>query len=351
MKQRRIENSKSGYLPNLDGFRGLAILLVFSAHPVNRDFWDRFNGPSGVTLFFVLSGFLITTLLLEAELQGNVALKSFYIKRFFRIYPMYFLVTFLYVFLILVLDFEPERKNLFLRELPFYFSPLPEHAYFHHQEGLAVPNNGLWSIGIEEKFYFFWPLIAFGGLQLMRRYRLVFLILILTVSFYANFQSGFWDYLAPYLPVTLGCLGAIARANPVFSSLFQKLNSGTIRYSFLVVTSLLQFSSSQILLGQKFYPLICLFFLISLLAFTGPRPDRFLGSRSLKYVAELSYCLYLTHNFFINLSEKLFPNTQDSYSTLYSTGFGLVMAFVAAHLLNRFFERPLRNLGRRIAGH
>jgi peptidoglycan/LPS O-acetylase OafA/YrhL len=112
---------------------------------------------------------------------------------------------------------------------------------------------------------------------------------------------------------------------------------------------ILQFSSHKVLMGEALYPFICILFLFSILAFSGPRNDRFLSSKILKYIAELSYSLYLTHNFCINLAEKFITDSENSYRTLYSTGIAIVLALIAAHILNRFFERPLRDFGRRIA--
>ena len=73
----------------LDGLRAIAILLVFTAHQ-RGDLWPVFHGATGVTLFFVLSGYLITTLLLrEEDRSGKVDFRSFYVRRTFRIYPMF----------------------------------------------------------------------------------------------------------------------------------------------------------------------------------------------------------------------------------------------------------------------
>lgn len=336
-------------MPVLDGFRAFAVLLVFTAHPADRSFWDRFNGPSGVTLFFVLSGFLITTLLLNEERRNVVSLKSFYVKRFFRIYPMYFLILFLYIILIFVFGLIPERRDLFLSELPYYFSPIPEHAYFSHQTGLAVPSNGLWSIGIEEKFYIFWPMIAFGAVGLFKKKRMTILLIFLLICIYANFHEGVWRYVVPYLPIILGCIGALIWSNQRMRLHLGRLNSLKTRYSILLFTALIQFSSERILMGHPMYPIMSFLFILTILAFVGAREDPILGSKLLRYVAELSYCLYLTHNFFLNFVEALFAPFEGQFLTIFTTLLGLTLAFVFSHILNRFFERPLRNLGRKIA--
>jgi peptidoglycan/LPS O-acetylase OafA/YrhL len=153
--------------PVLDGVRAIAILLVFTAHPAYEHFWPALHGPNGVTIFFVLSGFLITTLALREEARdGWLDLKGFYIRRICRIYPLYVVVLALYCVLILGLGMESARKTLFLDELPYYALGLPEHGLFVH--GVIAPFDGAWSLGIEEKFYLLWPVLLVATARRLR---------------------------------------------------------------------------------------------------------------------------------------------------------------------------------------
>src|SRR6201996_9073927 len=105
------------YLPELDGLRAISVLLVVSVHL--HDFeavWKWLAGWQGVTVFFVLSGYLITTLSLREEaLRGRLSLTSFYIRRSFRIFPLYYLMLGIYCFLILVLRMNPEKHAMLLK--------------------------------------------------------------------------------------------------------------------------------------------------------------------------------------------------------------------------------------------
>src|SRR5262245_54772713 len=100
------------YLPELDGLRAISVLLVVSVHL--HDFesvWKWLAGWQGVTVFFVLSGYLITTLALREEGQtGALSLGAFYVRRSLRIFPLYFLTLAAYCILIFGLGLNPEKR-------------------------------------------------------------------------------------------------------------------------------------------------------------------------------------------------------------------------------------------------
>src|SRR5258706_1008185 len=98
---------KNSHLPSLDGLRGISIIVVLIAH-FNQHLHEPIlgaifgNGVFGVYIFFVISGFLITTLLLKEKVRtGTISLKKFYIRRFLRIFP----VAYLYLFVVLILSY------------------------------------------------------------------------------------------------------------------------------------------------------------------------------------------------------------------------------------------------------
>jgi peptidoglycan/LPS O-acetylase OafA/YrhL len=162
------------YFPNLDTLRFFAFFMVFLAHtfftldPLIKEselfttlsFLSQ-KGILGVNLFFVLSGFLITYLLLaEQQVNGKINLKWFYIRRTLRIWPLYFLLVFLSFgaipfvkqFFTGKLEFPENNFWLFLTFLS-NFDKVPENASTSPLLGL------LWSVAIEEQFYLFWPLL------------------------------------------------------------------------------------------------------------------------------------------------------------------------------------------------
>lgn len=155
------------YLSGLNGLRAIAALSVILAHLseqlvekgfFKRNYFGHFGGYS-VTIFFTLSGFLITYLLLkELEIQSKVDVKKFYIRRVLRIWPLYFF----YIFLVLmVMNFKVSNT------IWYYVFIIPNIPFAIHLATKAAVTIPLlihyWSLGVEEQFYAFWPwLIKFS---------------------------------------------------------------------------------------------------------------------------------------------------------------------------------------------
>jgi peptidoglycan/LPS O-acetylase OafA/YrhL len=164
------------YQPELDGLRFYAFLGVFVCHtlPFDAGFYRRFHlpvpwlwgaiaksGAAGVDLFFALSAFLITSLLLrEQQETGGILLRNFYIRRILRIWPLYFLM----IGVAVVLGHMVAGQHL-----PWYyvagyllFAGNWVHAVFGRPESVCSP---LWTVSIEEQFYLMWPLL----MKILRR--------------------------------------------------------------------------------------------------------------------------------------------------------------------------------------
>jgi peptidoglycan/LPS O-acetylase OafA/YrhL len=149
-----------GHRPALDGLRALAILLVVTSHLLPDEAYGS-GGPAGVTVFFVLSGFLITSLLLEEhDRTGRVSLSGFYTRRARRLLPALAAVL-CFVAVLYVAYGEPLRR---LIPVVFYVANWPR------AEGQNIPLLGhTWSLAIEEQFYIIWPLVLIFGLRAGRR--------------------------------------------------------------------------------------------------------------------------------------------------------------------------------------
>ncbi len=164
------------FFPNLDGLRFFCFISVFLYHSFATDYndikatkiygWAKYiiaaNGNLGVNFFFVLSGFLITYLLLvEKQKFENIKVGNFYLRRMLRIWPLfYFCVFFGFVIfpkLKLILGQVPNETA----HLSYYLSFLNNFDFIKNGLPDASVLGILWSVAIEEQFYFFWPLIIF----------------------------------------------------------------------------------------------------------------------------------------------------------------------------------------------
>ena len=149
-------------IPGLDGVRALAFILVFSLH---TDY--IYIGWVGVQLFFVLSGFLITDILLRMKEKFSTGdfFKKFYGRRFLRIFPLYYfylLVMFIVTTILISYEYRINYMQLFKEQLPYAL------AYIYNFFNASSAYNGeswlighLWSLSVEEQFYIFWPLLIF----------------------------------------------------------------------------------------------------------------------------------------------------------------------------------------------
>jgi peptidoglycan/LPS O-acetylase OafA/YrhL len=182
-----------GYIPALDGLRTVAVLTVLLAHGSIRLLSPehRFAGGGlGVQIFFVLSGFLITSLLLaeRAEL-GNISLRRFYIRRGLRIWPLYYAVFALYAFVLPAIDSRYfSAVYVSSNELGYdqYHGSLWPFALFLQNYLVNIENVRLglgvfWSLAVEEQFYLVWPLLLVA-LSRARWRPAIPLFLVLTIS-------------------------------------------------------------------------------------------------------------------------------------------------------------------------
>jgi len=165
-----------GYRPALDGVRGIAIALVVCLHAFERPL----GGFLGVDLFFVLSGFLITTLLLEErQRNGRVSFRGFYRRRALRLVPA--LIVMLTAYTAVAIAAAASRGELDWRHLrTMTWAVLGGFAYvsdFLQASGATVPFglSHLWSLAIEEQFYLLWPVLLLVVLGARRRLALVVL--------------------------------------------------------------------------------------------------------------------------------------------------------------------------------
>jgi len=337
------------YLPALDGVRALAVLLVISWHLPGGSM-GAVHGNNGVTLFFVLSGYLITTLALSEETRnGRFSYPRFLVRRIFRILPMMWLVVATYAVLVLGLGFDP-RRAAFRSALPFYLLYLPEYpvmsqASTHPGDAGPVPLAGLWSLGFEEKFYLLWPVVAFVILR-ARRWR-GWAAAAASVPFFLfplveprTSRMFVW-----YAPILAGCALAFVLSTGGGTTLRRVLArpwTGAAAIFALTVSTLTAWPTWT---NVIFSISACLLISHAVEA-RGGLVFRILCWSPIRVVGVISYGLYLFHSLGLKIVDRAIPPSSDVLlrdSLVFVLSLGLLIPGLA--ILNLVFERPLQRLG------
>jgi len=329
-------------IPALDGLRALAIVIVMCSHVGLQ---RVVPGQFGVTLFFFLSGYLITTLLrVELEEHGRIDFRRFYLRRILRIFPPMYLTIGFFALLSLAGFIHP----LSWRGLPFDLAFLTN--YFP-VSGMPI---GLWSLAVEEHFYIAFPLVL---ALLARRFSLarcaaVFLGLcacVLAVRIWevhrlANFdQVNFWTHTR-IDSILFGSILALWN-NPV-ADRRNVLPKGMAGYAVAAALLFPTFVIRDEAFRQSYRYTLQGFGLLVLfntaIRDTG-KVRAALNNRLTGHIATLSYTLYLVHSGMIQMMSP-----EDGAHTLVGTVLALAAAFGYAILMHRWVERPLSRLRRRI---
>jgi peptidoglycan/LPS O-acetylase OafA/YrhL len=275
------------YFRPLDGVRAISILLVLTWH-VNSSLWAWLSGWEGPSIFFVISGFLITTLCLrEEDRDGSVSLKAFYIRRACRILPLYYVVFAFYILIDIGFDRQGQRGPL-LHVLPYYFTYMNDFA--PNVADFGTPFRLSWTLGVEEKFYLLWPLLGFVLLARRPRWRLVAAALLVAVTLVGYDPGTHYLY---YSQIMVGCLLAILLHRRESYEWLQKI----LRFGWLTLGSLLlahvlmwdHAGVAQIMFG----PATAL--ALGSLVVARPSWARPLATRAMIYVGKRSYAVYLVN--------------------------------------------------------
>lgn len=168
----------TSFFSSLDGLRCLSILAVIWYHTGAsvEGLALAQKGYLGVDLFFAISGFLITTLLLrEQEQRGRISLRAFYMRRTLRIFPLYYAVILLYVIVTWALERSTSVGQQFFANLPYFLTYTSN--WFVHLDGRVIFYIA-WSLATEEQFYLVWPTVE----KMLRGWRAAGLIVIFLIA-------------------------------------------------------------------------------------------------------------------------------------------------------------------------
>lgn len=333
------------HLPGLDGLRGLAILPVIWHHATPRLLPGVLGkGAVGVDLFFALSGFLITTLLLrERRVSGKIKLTAFYARRALRIFPLYYLVLGFYTLRALQTRATSEVARHFLHALPLH-ATYTSNWFLDYQVPHPVMFAFSWSLCVEEQFYWVWPgLLVLIESRVLLAVAMTGAVVIDTLAEHAMFGSAL-------PPGSLGLRVLTSFATPIGCGSLLALLLDT-QPGFALSRLLLGWrASAPLLLALSVYWLTVpatpyLSLSITLAALVGSvaiRADNglawLLERAFVRHLGVLSYSLYLLHITALGLVRRFLPALQESALSVFLLGMPLSLVF--AELAYRGVERP-----------
>lgn len=264
------------YFKNLDAIRFIAALMVFMQHGIAPSFTKLnitdgiiqklivtvCNGGTGVSIFFVLSGFLITYLIItEHEKTGKFHLKNFYIRRILRIWPLYYAVIFfsflLYPCLKSLIGMNTPLASNFIYHL-FFLSNIDlinVTQFFNGSD--AMSQNITWSVSIEEQFYVIWPLIFLLPRKFWGLLMLSFLIysLVFRLNNTSNHVVLYFHTFSVFMDLAIGGLFALGvKSHKSIRQFFENTNTYTHLTLIILAFSTLYFGT-EFILGQYSVPL------------------------------------------------------------------------------------------------
>jgi peptidoglycan/LPS O-acetylase OafA/YrhL len=340
------------HIPSLDGIRAIAAFLVFVSH---AGLADVIPGGFGVTIFFFLSGYLITTLLRqEYEQTGRISLSNFYLRRIFRIIPP------LYIVLLLLLLLGRDSAQVTPGALAMQFSQLTNYYLILWGNKHLIPDSGpTWSLAVEEHFYLVFPLLLIGLLRFRSR-RLISSILLLLCAAVLLWRCWLifglkvrYDYTyyatdTRFDSLLYGCLMAVAM-NPALDSGPSRVSNrvwyialaaglGLLGLTFVYRSEAFRATFRYSIQGMALAPL----FLTAICRSQWPI-YRWLEWKPVRFMGLISYTFYLSHLRALGLVSRYYHGSAFVRGML---GFALAVAFSGA--MYYLIERHLATLRRRL---
>jgi peptidoglycan/LPS O-acetylase OafA/YrhL len=369
-----------GRIPELDGMRGVAIGTVLVFHYFQVPHVTQHGsvasvvlfpfrlGWSGVDLFFVLSGFLIGGILLDARDATNY-FRVFYTRRFFRIVPIYAVILLLFPVLSAFANHASSKPFEWL-----YDSPMPWYSYWTFTQNFWMAHSGVfganalgvsWSLAVEEQFYLTLPLLvrvlSRRALVAVVAFGALFAPLLRTAIFNHNPNHAIAAYvLMPCRAdaLLLGVLAAILLRDPVWKERIARARRFFYLEFALLLAGLLYFAWKSSYLGSRLavttgYSWLALFYASVLLyALTQPSSllARALRISWLRWLGSIAYGAYLIHDVALGLAYAYGWNSSpiiNSMPTLLTALAALAFTIGVAWLSWRYFEGPLVRHGHR----
>jgi peptidoglycan/LPS O-acetylase OafA/YrhL len=335
-------------LPQLDGVRGIAILLVMLVNTSDKYpqlHLQHFvgNGWMGVDLFFVLSGFLITGILLGSKTDPRY-FRNFFVRRVLRILPLYYAILLLMFGLLPILR-PAEGHLIFAKSSPWWAYPLFLQNVLVASPTLAVgPLGASWSVAIEEQFYLLWPLVVrYCSLAQLRRIAAVMIVVSAPLTLYlqAHHVLIYSNVFCRQVGLMSGALLAVL----VRSEGFVTAKSVKIAWPAFIITLAIASVAEELnarWLAFTFVALAAASFIFLALYAEQSWLQTMLQNRFLMYTGTISYGLYLLHKLPGDVAQMLHLHEHPA-AVLPVIFLG---SYALAVLSYNFFEKPFLRLKR-----
>lgn len=348
------ENSSFSYIPTLDGWRAIAVLLVIYSHSkmlfasgefFENDFLYKFSdfGLKGVDIFFAISGYLICSRLVhEEKIFGKISLKSFYLRRFFRLFPasVFYLLI---VFLIGNFNLIEVKTIEFISCLSFWRNYIDLPVNFS-------ATGHFWSLSVEEHFYLLFPVTL---LFIKRNRTPTYLFFIFLISLWRKFDMAysplsFIDESLKYHPfhtiprldgLLWGCLFTTMREEGRMSISWLN-NKWTIPLTLMTIFTI----RYEFPLKHALLPLVLISLVYSTVNDQKGIFSKFLETPILRFLGKISFSLYLWQQLFIF---KASVNHGSLFAQIAGSKFSWLLILLASALCYYLIERPIRKIGYR----
>lgn len=353
---------KRRYITGLDGIRAIAVIMVLAYHLKLALFKSGFLG---VTVFFVLSGYLITGILIsEVEEEGTIDLKNFWLRRIRRLVPAVMSMAVVIIFVSAVVNrviFTKGCKDFLASVLGFnnWWQIFNKVSYFE-AAGVPSPFTHCWSLAIETQFYLIYPLILLGIYKLAKSggegrakrgllfagvtLLLALISVILMIVLFDPQQDASRVYYGTdtrAFSLLFGALLAILREYqmvPRRLSASVNMVLGSVSFAaLLVMTIAINGSSNFWYRGGQFFGTILTVLMVYAVSGRKTWLSRFLSNPVLKWIGDRSYSIYLWHYPIILLISKGIK------ASWWITLIEIVLSVVLAELSYRFIETPIRH--------
>lgn len=344
------------YIPSLDGIRAISFFLVFFSH---AGLGGIVPGGFGVSVFFLLSGFLITTLLrAEFARYRHISLRDFYLRRVLRILPPLYVTL---AFAMVLSSVGKEHPGIPFAGTLAQALQVSNYYEIYANSVLTMPGSGvLWSLAVEEHFYLIFPLLYVWMLPRVSANRQALMLLslcaaalawrcILHFHFHASFIRTYYGTDARFDSILLGCVCAIV-ANPVLHDplhgWFLRRMKWLVPLCVLVLlgTFLERDDGFRATLRYTLQGLALIPLFIAAIHSQKSWPVRFLNLPLVRFLGVLSYSLYLCHAVIMATIERVWMA-----NPVLANAVSLACALCFATLVHYWIERPCTIIRKRLA--